>query len=150
MPRRKRYYFAIRGEGAFILNGTTDFSRKHWEPLTLLDAQGPVLLFNAPELQRRIAQRLPAIDVVQQYRDKSGEAKFTDLLDGGAIATVHAPVQLIDNGAIAFIAEQAGAIVTDFAGNPIGNFRQSPTRELPNLLVAASAEVHRALVGLCS
>ena len=48
----------------------------------------------------------------------------------------------IDDGALAFISSEAGAVVTDFQGNFIDSFRSVESRVLSEVVIAVSPEVH--------
>jgi len=72
----------------------------------------------------------------------------TDLLQGRSVATIVAPSQAIDGGALSFIAQEAGATVTDQFGNPVGSYRANPKRVLPCVIAAVNDEWHQKVLEL--
>ena len=146
MPRRDRCYIATRGGGAFVLSHAEVQSRGQGRRLTLSHQDGPVLVFDAPDLVERLSPHVDVKDLAVSY-EAAGERHYsTDLLEGLASATLHRPVQAIDGASIALIASEAGAIATDFSGNPLGSFRGSDKRVLPNALVAINGQVHERIL----
>jgi fructose-1,6-bisphosphatase/inositol monophosphatase family enzyme len=85
---------------------------------------------------------METIDLVDAYTERPGEFDPTDILSGKAAAVVHQSCQAIDGGAIAFIATEAGAIMTDFAGNPPVSFRTSEKRTIPEIVVSTNKAIH--------
>ena len=59
---------------------------------------------------------------------------------------VHRTCQAIDGGSLAFIASEAGAIVTDFAGAPVPSFREVASRVVPNIVVSVNLKVHERIL----
>ena len=146
MPRLDMCYVAVRGEGARVLTCKEAAGAEPGKVLKLKEQEGPVLLFNSPPLRKLLSPHFEAIDLVPSYSEAPGKHNSTDVLVGKAVATLHTPCQAIDGGAIAFIVEQAGGIVTDFDGNPTGSYRATQARILPEVLVAATREIHDKLL----
>lgn len=142
MPRRDRCYVASKGNGAFML---TRDDIAHGRPGVRWDVtkgKGPALVFNSPHLVEKLSRSLAVKDLVTAYVEEPGKHYSTDLLEGAASAVVHHTCQGIDGGALAFIAGEAGAIVTDFNGHTISSFRSVPSRVLRDVVVAVSPDVH--------
>lgn len=148
MPRRDRCYIAVKGEGAFVLSTDEMSTGASGTRVSVLPNDGPVLLFNSPELEAIISPHFTVRDLASCYRNGSSEHDSTDLLDSQASAVVLSSCQAIDGGALAFVASEAGAVVTDFTGGPMGNFRTSAKRVLSNIIVATDAELNRKLRGV--
>jgi fructose-1,6-bisphosphatase/inositol monophosphatase family enzyme len=146
MPRRARTYMAVRGQGAYVLAGQGGAELPVWQRLVLRSSDGPVLLFNNPELVRKLEPHFDTKDIVTHYASHPGRYHYTDLLEDRAIANVHVPCQAIDGGAMALIAEEAGGVATDFSGRLIGSYRESQKRIVPELVVAATPEIHERLL----
>jgi fructose-1,6-bisphosphatase/inositol monophosphatase family enzyme len=83
-------------------------------------------------------------DLAQEFDsdDEANASHSTDLLACRASSIVFAQVQAIDVGALAFIAEEAGAIVTDLHGAELASYRSSLARTLPMLVASARRDVH--------
>jgi fructose-1,6-bisphosphatase/inositol monophosphatase family enzyme len=142
MPRRDRCYLASKGTGAFML---TREDIAHGRPGVRWDVtkgKGPALVFNSPHLVERLSRSLEVKDLVTSYVEEPGRHYSTDLIEGTASAVVHHTCQGIDGGALAFIAAEAGALVTDFHGQAIPSFRSVASRVLRDVIVAVSPTVH--------
>jgi len=142
MPRRDICYVATRGEGAFRLTHAEARARGGGTRLTLQQASGPILVFNQPDLIRKLSPHFEVRDIVEEYSRQPGRYNFTDFLEGSAIATINMPCQAIDGGALAFIAKEAGARVSDATGSPVGSYRDSPKRTVPCVITSSSHELH--------
>ncbi len=145
MPRRDRCYVAVKGEGAFLLS-TEEMTRgARGTRVSITPNNGPILMFNSPELEATLSPHFSVRDLASCYRDGQSEHDSTDLLDSKASAVVLSKCQAIDGGALAFVASEAGASVSHFSGEPMGSFRVSPKRVLPDVIVAADAELNLKL-----
>jgi fructose-1,6-bisphosphatase/inositol monophosphatase family enzyme len=145
MPRRDRCYVAVKGEGAFVLSTAEMESGAPGTKVSVTPNDGPILLFNSPELEAILSSRFVVKDLALCYQNGSSKHDSTDLLDNKASAIVLPSCQAIDGGALAFVAQEAGAVVCDFSGQPMGNFRASPKRVLHNIIVTADPELNREL-----
>lgn len=150
MPRRGHCYTAVRGGGAFILTEEEVRRAAQGRRHTVAGAPGPVLVFNRPDLVEKLSPHVEVVDLLTSYVETPGEHNMTDLIEGRASATLHAPCQGIDGGALALIASEAGAVVSDFSGKPLASFRTCPKRTVPDSLVATSAELHSRIVAALS
>ena len=54
--------------------------------------------------------------------------------------------QFIDGGALAFIAKEAGCIVTTFDGSPLPPLHACEDYNLPGLVIATSESIHQDLL----
>jgi fructose-1,6-bisphosphatase/inositol monophosphatase family enzyme len=142
MPRRNLCYIAAKGEGAFKLTHEEVLSGKPGCKIDVTSNSGPVLLFHAPELVKKLQESFDVKDLAQTYETSPGMHNSTDMLAGKASAVVHQSCQAIDGGALSFIATEAGAIMTDFSGNPPRSFRTDPKRTIPEIVVSATREIH--------
>jgi fructose-1,6-bisphosphatase/inositol monophosphatase family enzyme len=145
MPRRDRCYIGVKGEGAFVLSTQDMKSGGSGSQVLVQPNDGPVLLFNSPDLEKLLSSEFVVRDLVSCYKDGVSEHDSTDLLDNRACAIVHRTCQAIDGGALAFLAAEAGAVVSHFSGEPMGNFRTSPKRVLQNVIVSADPSIHAKL-----
>ena len=150
MPRRGHCYTAVRGGGAFILTEGEVRRAAQGRRHSVAGALGPVLVFNRPDLVEKLSPHVEVVDLLTSYVETPGEHNMTDLIEGRASATLHAPCQGIDGGALALIASEAGAVVSDFSGKPLASFRTCPKRTVPDSLVATSAELHNRIVAALS
>ena len=148
MPRRDRCYIGIKGEGAYMLSMSDIATRAPWSKFTITPQGGPVLVFNSPELQEKIAPHYEVRDLLTAYEGAERLFNYADIFEGTCAANLYTPCQGIDGGAMAFIAAEAGAVVSDFAGNPLGSYRDSEKRILPNALLSVTREMHDKLLAI--
>ena len=146
MPRLKRGYLALRGEGAFVYTEEEMLSRGKGTPLKLSQTSGPVLVFNRPDIVKLLEPHCTVVDLLSEYARGEAGLYPTDVLTGRALAYIAAPCQAIDAGALALIAGEAGAIVTDANGEPMGSFRADTQRVLSCIVTAANEQVSAQLV----
>ncbi len=144
-PRLGKCFYAIRGNGAYVV--PTDPQGKKVKPkrIRVKESRGPIVGSDIP-LFKKLATVYPSIDWHSGYTLSDMPPTFVDIIESKVAACVSSPSQLIDGGAIAFIAQEAGAIVTDFKGRPLKNFRKSPDRKLPEVLVAGTRKIHSLIV----
>jgi myo-inositol-1(or 4)-monophosphatase len=146
MPRRDTCFVATKGEGAYRLTREDIRTVRPGARWNVTNGKGPVLLFNSPELVERLSPTMVVKDIATAYLSEPGIYHSTDILEGKASAVAHRSCQAIDGGALAFIAAESGALVTDFAGNPVPGYRTYPTRVQPNVIVAVNRDVHDQLL----
>jgi myo-inositol-1(or 4)-monophosphatase len=149
MPRRDMCYVAMKGQGARLLSHADVREQKKGTPLSLerLSTSGPVLVFNSPDLVERLSPQADVRDLLLEYNEGEDRGfSSTDVVDGRASAYVMPVCQAIDGGALAFIAQEMGAIVTDFEGKPVGSYRESPDRVATGVVVATTKELHAKLL----
>lgn len=146
MPRRGHCYTATKGGGSYILSHEEARSGGQGRRHSLAGCQGPVLVFNRPDLVEKLAPHVEVVDLLTAYLETPGKHHMTDLIERKATATLHSPCQAIDSGAVALIASEAGALVSDFRGRPLGNFRSCEKRTVPDALVSSSPELHERIL----
>ena len=146
MPRRNQCFVATKGEGAYCRTREDIAAGRSGVRWDVTKGEGPVLLFNSPELVEKLARTMAAKDIATAYVEEPGRYHSTDLLEGKACAVVHRSCQAIDGGSLAFIAAESGAIVTDFQGAPVGSYRAVSSRVLSSVVVAVNAEVHTQIL----
>lgn len=146
MPRRDRCYVASKGKGARVLSHEDIMRHRPGEVWRVQGGEGPVEIFNAPELFTRLSPHMLTKDLAVSYVEEPGLYYATDILEGKASAVVHRTCQAIDGGSLAFIAAEGGAIVTDFTGGGVPSFRSVESRVLEGVIVAADAEIHKRIL----
>jgi myo-inositol-1(or 4)-monophosphatase len=162
LPRRDLCYLAMRGKGATICSGNEmnamgdmgamnamgemgemeeGQGRLPRKPVPLNPNSRRIVIFNAPDVKRLLNRKFEVIDIYEEYTARRVHHGFTEILSGQAGACVHPRPQIIDAGAIAFIAEQAGGVLTGFQGEPI-LFDHPPSERGPGLVVSAARALH--------
>ncbi len=150
MPRLDRCYVASRGEGAFVRTHAECQNGARGTRLDVTQSTGPILLFNRPDIQACLQKVLEVKDLAKEFdvADQTQASQSTDLIAGRASSIIFAPAQAIDAGALAFIAQEAGAVVTDVHGAELGSFRDSPVRQLPTLVATCRRDLHNKVLAL--
>jgi len=146
MPRRRRCYAAIRGGGATVYSME---EMRAGEPshrkIMLSDTSRRIVLFNAPGAKRSLESHFEVLDILEEYNARKVHHGFTELFEGTVAACIHPNPQLIDAGAISFIAQEAGATVTDWKGKPV-HFEVPAAKRLSGILVSASSTLHDEII----
>jgi myo-inositol-1(or 4)-monophosphatase len=149
MPRRELTYTAVKGEGAWSFTNAQIEKNQQGTRLQLSAPPNislPVLCFDAADILPLLAKRFNAKDLVNEYESAPGVFNSTDVIEGKARGILHRPCQAIDGGALAFMAVEAGGVISDFDGNPLKSYRESEKRTVPNVIVAADKETHLEMV----
>jgi myo-inositol-1(or 4)-monophosphatase len=147
LPRRELCYVAIRGEPAVAYTvAEMELGTAPTRKIELSAASRRIVVFDEPRLQTLLRGEFDVVDVFENYQMKRKGQSFTGIFDGSIAGFIHSSPQVIDAGAMAFIAEQAGAVVTDFRGSPLGSFRTKTNRRLDGVIVGASQEIHRQIM----
>lgn len=148
-PATDTYYYALRGEGAYW--GSLDKDLETCEPLKVANPQPNILLgWDMGGLKTNLTDKYQVIDVQQDYSVSdpipNTNAIFTsDRLTGAILRRG----KFIDGGALAFLAREAGCIVTTLDGGELPSLADCQNLSLPGLIIATSNEVHRDLVAAC-
>ena len=147
-PGLGQAYYAIKGEGAFIvpiIEGQLDI--KDAVRVVLSAESKPVAIFDADgDLLHRLKGVVPVWDFLKEYETKKNGMTLGSVLMGDLAGWVRTTSPLIDAGAISFIAEEAGAIVTGFSGDPIVRYPVDNDRDGGAQIVAVTKELHEALL----
>lgn len=146
MPRLNTCYTATLGQGAYLRTHAECASGAAGVKLDVSDSTGPVLVFNRPDLLEKLIPQFDARDLVREYERDSAGSYSIDLLTKRASSIVSAPAQAIDAGALAFIVQEAGGVVSDERGMPIGSFRAASNRVLQWCIASANQRVHEEVL----
>ncbi len=145
-PIRKCYYYALKGEGAFVAN--IDDNLEQSQPLTL---QPPLsnrvyLSFALANLRNKLGDEFEAWCSATDYSLDQKPAEYFDLFSGKLAGIILGHGNLIDSAAIAFMAEEAGAIVTNYQGETWQPFSEVKNMRIPGLIISGDREIHQKLV----
>lgn len=147
LPAKGLFFIGIQGHGAF---STTKEGVPHnttWSPFRLQPQSDIVLTYRCPvEVEEQLRQVLPVRDIQRDYHPRDWNFSINSILTGDITAFVKTQVQIIDWGAIAFIAELSGGVVSDLQGNPIPSYLDYPDRRIPNIVASSSRQVHERIL----
>ncbi|MGV2826385.1 inositol monophosphatase family protein [Myxosarcina sp. GI1(2024)] len=148
-PAANTYYYAFRGEGAY--QGTLDKDLETCSPLKISNSQPNILLgWEMGGLKASLNDKYRVIDVRQDYSASDRIPNTNGIFTSNEIAgVIIRRGKFIDGGALAFLAKEAGCIVTTFDGGELPVLSACEDLSLPGLIFATSTEVHRDLVSAC-
>lgn len=144
-PAQDSYYYALRGQGTFAnaLGQGLDTAQR-----LKLNANNRVLLFmQMSALKPKLSDRHEVINISEDYSKEVGIPSVNAILKGELGGVILAGGQFIDGAALAFLAREAGCIVTDHHGQKLPRLDECEGYLMPGLAIAASEEMHKSLVG---
>ena len=144
-PALKVYFYALRGSGAFL--GPLEVDLEACTPLRVTSSQPTVLLgWGMRELAAVLTERYQVIDVETCYSREVQIPNLNGILNGEITGAVIESGQFIDGAPLAFLAREAGCIVTTLDGSPLPPLHECKDYRQPGLLVASSKSVHQDLL----
>ncbi len=144
-PAQGVYYYAIRGEGAFVgsLEGGLDDCR----PLNINQPKNAVLLgWRMGSMADKLKHQYDVINVKTSYSKEVQIPNLNGVLSGDLVGAVLSKGQFIDGAALAFLASEAGYLVTTLEGTPLPPLHTCKDYLLPGLIVASSIQVQQHLL----
>lgn len=145
-PRENVYFYALRGEGAFT--GTLEMDLSECSPLKLNSTANPTILLGTAmsSLTPVLKDKYKIINAVEDYSSSVQMPNLNAILTGGLSGAVKRFGQFIDGAALAFLAREAGCIVTNLDGSPLPPLHTCKDYKLPGLVIATSESVHQDLL----
>ena len=144
-PAQDVYYYAIRGEGAF--SGSLEVGLEDCRPLQIGQPQNAVLLgWRMGPLADKLREHYDVIHVKTSYSKEVQIPNLNGVLSGDLVGAVLSKGQFIDGAALAFLAREAGYIVTTLEGTPLQPLHTCKDYQLPGLIVASSTQVQQHLL----
>ncbi|NES86097.1 MAG: inositol monophosphatase family protein, partial [Moorea sp. SIO2B7] len=139
------YFYALRNQGTFKGSLTDDLDA--CVPLEIKNPQPTVYLgWQMSHLKPFLEQHYSVIDLTSDYKK---EVQITNLngIFGGELAGALIPeAKLIDGAALAFVAREAGFLVTTLNGSDIPPIYTCQDYCLPELIIATSPAIHQNLL----
>jgi len=144
-PALNTYCYALRGEGCW--QGPLDADLEDCRSLKIGETNRPILLNLGMEfLAPRLKEHYTVIDVATCYSKETQIPNVNGILNGELAGAVIRVGKFLDGAALAFLAQEAGCIVTTLSGDPPPPLHTCKNYERPGLLIATSADVHRYLL----
>lgn len=144
-PAQNIYFYALRGEGAF--KGTLEMSLEVCAPLHITSAKPSILLgWGMNSIAHLLKDQYQVIDIATDYSSDIQIPNLNGILSGDLSGAVIKSGKFIDGAALAFIAKEAGCIVTTLDGSTLPPLHTCQNYSLPGLIVAASKSVHQDLL----
>ena len=144
-PAQNIYFYALRGEGAF--KGTLEMSLEACAPLQITSAKPAILLgWGMNAIAHLLKDRYKVIDIATNYSSDIEIPSLNGILTGELSGAVIKSGKFLDSAALAFIAKEAGWIVTTLDGSTLPPLHICENYSMPGLIVAASKSVHQDLL----
>ena len=144
-PAQGVYYYALRGEGAF--SGGLEDNLEGCRPLQVRQPKNSVFLgWQVGQLAEKLKQHYTVIDIKTSYSKEVQIPNLNGVLSGDLTGAVLSKGQFIDGAALAFLAREAGYLVTTLEGSPLPPLHTCTDYRLPGLIVASSMLVQQHLL----
>lgn len=144
-PALDRFYYSLRGQGTF--HGTLTDDLDSCRPLKIDTPKDQVLLSWAlTHLTDNLKGQFDAISVKADYSREVAIPNTNGLLTGDLTGAVLAAGQFIDGGALSWMAQEMGYVVTDHQGNPLPPLSKCQNYKWPGVVVGSTSEVHKKLL----
>ncbi|MDJ0742499.1 MAG: inositol monophosphatase family protein [Xenococcaceae cyanobacterium MO_167.B27] len=147
-PAQNCYYYALRGEGAY--KGSLDKDLDACTPLQITNPKPAILLgWAMGQCKTALIDKYHVFDLENDYSPEIKVPNFNGLFTEEMTGVIIRRGKFIDGGALAFLAKEAGCIVTTFDGSALPTLSQCQDYSLPGLVVATSETVHQDLLRAC-
>lgn len=144
-PALNTYYYAVRGEGAFT--GTLEVGLEACTPLRIAQPKPTVFLgWGMDSLKPILMEHYEVISVATAYSHDVQIPNVNGILSGELAGAVIRSGKFIDGAALAFLAKEAGCIVTTHSGSALPPLHACKGYSRPGLIVASSTLVHQHLL----
>ena len=146
-PAKNQYYAAFRGEGA--VQGTFADNLADCQPFQLNPQANRVYVGrNAPavlaQFNAQYPDRYSLICLATDYDANQPTPNHTSILSGECCGSIIDTGKWIDAAAIAFLAQEAGGILTQWNGEPLAPLHTNdPSYDRGPLMIAANTSIHQ-------
>ena len=143
-PAEDQYFYALRGQGTRV--GHLAQALEDCEPLSLPSSQTVFLGTRMAPLKTQLSDRYPVINVSEDYSTEQQIPNVNGVLKGQLGGVILAAGKFIDGAALAFLAQEAGCIVTDHQGQPLPRLDECENYAWPGVAIATSPTIHHDLL----
>ncbi|MEM9264636.1 MAG: inositol monophosphatase family protein [Cyanobacteria bacterium P01_F01_bin.13] len=144
-PALNQFYYALRGQGTFY--GTLADDLDSCQPLKIKTPKDQVLLSWAlTHLADKLEGKFETICVKTDYSRERAIPNTNGLLTGDLTGAILAAGQFIDGGALSWMAQEMGYIISDHQGNSLPALSECKDYKWPGVVVGSSPEVHKKLL----
>ncbi len=147
-PAQNCYYYALRDEGTY--QGNLDVDLDACTPLQITNPKPAILLgWGMAHLKPALIDKYEVIDLENCYSPEKKFPNYNGIFTNDLIGWVTKRGKFIDSAALAFMAKEAGCLVTSFDGSPLPSLYTCQNYSYNGAIVAANATVHRDLLAAC-
>ena len=144
-PALGTYCYALRSEGCW--EGTLDTNLEACRPLRIRETSSAILLgWGMESLASKLSKHYRVISVATSYSQDFQIPNVNGMLNGELAGAVIRVGKFIDGAALAFLAQEAGCIVTTLTGELPPPLHTCENYERPGLIMAVSTSVHQHLL----
>jgi fructose-1,6-bisphosphatase/inositol monophosphatase family enzyme len=145
-PSEDTYFYALRGNGAF--KGTLKMDLSECTPFKIDSNPKPTILLGTSmnSLTTALQDKYTIINAADDYSSSIQMPNLNSIFTGGISGAVKRFGQFIDGAALAFIAKEAGCIVTSLDGSNLPPLNSCHDYKLPGLIIATSESIHQDLL----
>lgn len=144
-PANNTYSYAFRGQG--IYKGNLDEDLDACTSLKVKNHQPTILLgWDMAHLKPALDDKYHVIDLENSYVPDKNFPNYKNIFSGDLIGWVTKRGKFIDSAALAFMAKEAGYVVTDFAGLPLVPLSSCQDYSYSGIVVGVNKQVHQDLL----
>ena len=144
-PAQHCYYYALRNEGTY--QGNLELDLDACTPLKITNPKPAILLgWGMAHLKPALADRYQVIDLENCYSPQEKFPNYNGIFSGDLIGWVTKRGKFIDSAALAFMAKEAGCLVTSFDGSSLPPLHTCQNYSYNGAIVAANSTVHQDLL----
>lgn len=144
-PGQNTYYYGLRGQGTFQGTLADDLDNCHRLQITPT-GETIVLGWGMEALAPQLREQYQVISVANSYSKEIEIPSFSSIFSGEIVGSVNRAGQFIDSAALAFLAQEAGCIVTTLDGNPPPPLYACDNYRRTGLITAATETVHQHIL----
>ena len=144
-PATNSYCLTLRGQG--IYQGDLAKDLDACTPLKVTHHQPAILLgWDMANLKPALDDKYHVIDLEHSYVPDKNFPNYKNMFSGDLIGWVTKRGKFIDSAALAFMAKEAGYVVTDLAGLPLAPLSSCENYSYSGIVVGVNREVHQDLL----
>ena len=146
IPAYKVFFSAVRGIGSFIESEEDCSCGKSAKPLNTAKNGELIITYELDGICQSLREKFDVVDVAASYTPEKGCPSTNSILLGDSSALISRGPSLIDWGAIGFVIEQAGGIVSDFNGNALPPISNLTDLRFPELLICTTNDIQKRIL----
>ena len=146
-PAKQEYFYALKDQGTF--RGAWEDGLEACELMTMWpNSEKPRLLlgFAMQSWAEQMEQSFSLIKVAEDYSAEELIPNVNGILTGDLDGAILAKGNWIDGGAIAFLVQEAGGVVTDLEGHPLPSLRDCEDCRFSGMIIAANSDIHQQIL----
>jgi fructose-1,6-bisphosphatase/inositol monophosphatase family enzyme len=144
-PAQDCYYYALRGAGTYW--GTLATALDQCQRLQIENPKPVIYLgWGLSDSLPDLRPAYQVVDLKTAYAADTLAPNLNAILSGELSGAILESGKFIDGAALAFLAQEAGCLVTTLTGDPLPPLQSDRTYQRPGFIVATSAAVHHDLL----